>query len=46
MRNFHIQKINEYMEKKNNEMKKSQGQPVDNTRVHRPNISPSSTFNF
>ena len=46
MRNFHIGKINEFIENKNEEIKKTQGQPVDNSKVHRPNISPSSTFNF
>ena len=46
MRNFHIAKINEHLEKQNNEIKKQQRQPVDDSKIHRPNISPSSTFNF
>ena len=28
------------------EIKKYKGEPVEKNKIHRPNISPSSTFNF
>ena len=48
MRRFHIQKINEYNKKQQEEIEKQRGQSElhENKRIQRPNISPSSTFNF
>jgi len=46
MRTFHIKKINEHIEKKNKEIEKAQGKTSDPSTVHRPNIKPSSTYNF
>jgi len=48
MRKFHIQKINKFLEKQNDEIKKQQGNEEigDGKQVQGPNISPSSTFNF
>ena len=48
LRRFHIQKISEHNEKQNEEMRKAQGneQIGDDKQIHRPNISPSNTYNF
>ena len=48
MRRFHINKISEYNEKQNEEMRKAQGNERigDEKKIHRPNISPSNTYNF
>ena len=48
MRRFHINKISEYNEKQNEEMRKAQGKERigDEKKIHRPNISPSNTYNF
>ena len=48
MRRFHIQKISEFNEKQNEEMRKSQGkeQMGDEKKIHGPNIPPSNTYNF
>jgi hypothetical protein len=48
MRRFHIQKINSFLEKQNEEIRKQQGneQMGDDKKIHGPNISPSSTYNF
>ena len=48
MRRFHIQKINKFLEKQDEEVRKQQGNEEmgDDKQVHGPNISPSSTFNF
>ena len=48
MRRYHIQSINKFLEKQNEEIRKQQGneQMGDDKQIHRPNISPSSTFNF
>ena len=48
MRKFHIKKINSFLEKQDEEVRKQQGneQMGDDKQVHKPNISPSSTFNF
>ena len=48
MRKFHIQKINEYNKKQNEEIEKSKRgntSPTSNKPVG-PNINPSSTYNF
>ena len=47
MRLFHIQKINEWNKKQNEEVKKAEkGQVPSSKSVQGPNISPSSTYNF
>ena len=47
MRRFHIQKINEYNEKQQKELKKQQGKSdMGDGKLSRPNINPSSTYNF
>ena len=48
LRRFHIQKINEFLKKQDEEVRKAQGneQIGDDKKVHRPNIKPSSTYNF
>ena len=48
LRRFHIQKINEFLKKQDEEVRKAQGneQIGDDKKVHRPNIQPSSTYNF
>jgi hypothetical protein len=47
MRKFHIQKINEYNKKQNDEFEKSQGKSnIGDGEISRPNINPSSIYNF
>jgi hypothetical protein len=48
LRRFHIQKINEQIEKENEEMRKAQGneQMGDDKKVQGPNISPNNVYNF
>tara|TARA_R110000796_G_scaffold172251_3_gene289255 strand:- start:2858 stop:3058 length:201 start_codon:yes stop_codon:yes gene_type:complete len=47
MRLFHIQKINEYNEKQNEEIDKARNKNSSpSNKVEGPNISPSSTYNF
>ena len=48
MRRYHIQSINKFLEKQNEEIRKQQGneQMGDDKKIHGPNISPSSTYNF
>jgi hypothetical protein len=47
MRNFHIQTINEFNKKKEEELEKAnKGQSPQSNKVHGPNISPSSTYDF
>ena len=47
MRNFHIQTINEHNKKQNEEVEKAQkGQVSSDEKIHGPNISPSSTYNY
>ena len=46
MRTFHIKKINEHITKQNEEMEKAQGKNSTPSKIHRPNINPSSTYNF
>ena len=48
LRRFHITKINEHVEKQNQEQRKAQGneQVGDDKKVLGPNINPSSTYNF
>ena len=44
LRRFHIQKINENIEKENEEMRKAQGneQMGDDKKIHGPNINPNN----
>ena len=48
LRRFHIQKINEHIEKENEEMRKAQGneQMGDDKKIQGPNISPNNVYNF
>ena len=47
MRMFHIQKINEFKKREEEEYKKATGkQNIGDDKIHKPNINPSSTFNF
>ena len=47
MRKFHIQKIAEYNKKQQEEIEKQQGKSnISNSKLSRPNIDPSSTYNF
>tara|TARA_R110002012_G_C11529120_1_gene600297 strand:+ start:723 stop:929 length:207 start_codon:yes stop_codon:yes gene_type:complete len=47
MRMFHIGKINEFNKKQKAEMDKQKGQSnVGDGQLSRPNINPSSTYNF
>ena len=48
LRQFHIKKINEYNRKQEEEAKKQKGQSGldQNSKIQRPNINPSSTYNF
>ena len=48
MRRFHIQKINEYITKKNEAMEGAQGRSNmgDDNSPKGPNVNPSATFNF
>ena len=48
MRRFHIQSINKHNEKESEKIRKAQGneQMGDDKKIHRPNIKPSSTYNF
>ena len=46
MRKFHIQKINEYNKKQNEEIEKAKGNSSPSNKPTGPNISPSSTYNF
>ena len=48
MRTFHIDRINQHNKKQQEEIEKQRGQSElhENKRIQRPNISPSSTFNF
>ena len=48
LRRFHIQKINEHIEKENEEMRKAQGneQMGDDKKIQGPNISPNNIYNF
>ena len=50
LRRFHIQKINEHIEKQNKEMKKARGEAdIGDDKIKGPNINPnniSSVFNF
>ena len=47
MRRFHIQKINEYNKKQQEEIEKQKGQSnIGDGKLSRPNINPSSTYNF
>tara|TARA_Y100001972_G_C7559027_1_gene280843 strand:+ start:305 stop:511 length:207 start_codon:yes stop_codon:yes gene_type:complete len=47
MRKFHIQKINEFNKKQEEELeKKLKKTNIDNNKISKPNIKPSSTYNF
>lgn len=49
LRLFHINKINEHNEKQKQEYEKMKGGSdgdIGDGKIHRPNISPSSTYNF
>ena len=47
LRRFHIGKINDFIEKQNVEIKKSQNkEEIGDNKIHRPNINPSNTYNF
>ena len=48
MRRFHINKISEFNEKQNEEIRKAQGkeQIGDEKKIHGPNIPQSNTYNF
>ena len=48
MRIFHISKINKYVEKQNEEQRKAEGNSSmgDDNKIYKPNINPSSTYNF
>ena len=48
MRTYHIEKINEYNKQQEKEMEEAQGTPSmgNNDKIHRPNINPSSTYDF
>ena len=46
LRLFHIQKINEHTKEKNKEIEKAQKGSSNSGNISRPNINPSSTYNF
>ena len=47
MRRYHIQKINEFNKKQNEEIEKAQKGNANNpNNISRPNINPSSTYNY
>ena len=48
LRRFHIGKINDFIEKQNEEQRKAQGneQIGDDKRVLGPNINPNNVYNF
>ena len=47
MRRFHIDQINQYHKKQNEEIEKAKGQSnIGDGDISRPNINPSSTYNF
>ena len=47
MRRYHIQKINEFNKKQNEEIEKAQkGNSAPSNRPMGPSINPSSTYNF
>ena len=47
MRRYHIQKINEYNKEQNKKIEEAQrGNSNNSQSIKRPNITPSSTFNY
>ena len=47
LRRFHISRINDYVKKRNEEIEKNnKGQTTDSKQISRPNVNPSSTYNF
>ena len=48
LRRFHISKINDFIEKQNEEQRKAQGneQIGDDKKIFRPNINPNNVYSF
>ena len=46
MRKFHILRIEEYTKKKNEEIEKTKKQSQPSKSIQKPNINPSSVYNF
>ena len=48
MRTFHIDRINKHNQKQQEEIDKQRGTSEldEDKKIHRPNIKPSSTYNF
>jgi hypothetical protein len=48
LRKFNIHRINEHLKKEEDAAQKARGESNigDNNQIQRPNISPSSTYNF
>ena len=46
LRTFHINKINEYNEKQNEEIERAKKGSSSNNKVQGPNINPGKTYNF
>ena len=46
MRKFHILRIEEYTKKKNEEIEKAKKQSQPSKSIQKPNINPSSVYNF
>tara|TARA_Y100001963_G_scaffold133549_1_gene193302 strand:+ start:1090 stop:1290 length:201 start_codon:yes stop_codon:yes gene_type:complete len=47
MRTFHIQNINKHTKEQNKKIEEAQGkQQMGDNKISRPNINPSSTYNF
>ena len=47
MRQYHIKKINEYLTKQQEEAEKQKGKSnMGDSKLSRPNINPSSTYNL
>ena len=47
LRKFHIQKINDFNKKQNEEIKNiEKGTNSNPNKITKPNINPSSTYNF
>ena len=47
MRSFHMNRINDFVKKQNEEINKNQGRSnIGDNKIQSPNINPSSTYNF
>ena len=47
LRRFHMEKINEFIKKQNEKIEETQGKdPTPTDKLLRPNIDPSSTYNY